>query len=180
MIDRGNINVDVLIILTDYWMSSIIWAFRCSSLGTIGVACVGPWLLCTYDMNLQFIRALKSKSVVHTLFWRTGTYIYRLRRQHPQSPNTPEGISMVGTTEGKDLHRGWVIQRDLPTIRSVLAGCNQGKPWTCDRLERARNGEVLIVLVGKLDGSEERRTGGLYKSLGRLLRVWTIEMSRSE
>ena len=78
-------------------------------------------------MNLQFIRALKSKSVVHTLFWRTGTYIYRLRRQHPQSPNTTEGISMVGTTEGKDLHRGWVIQRDLPTIRSVLAGLQPGQ-----------------------------------------------------
>ena len=96
---------------------------------------------------------------------------------------------MVGTTEGKDLHCGWVIQRDLPTIRSVLAGLQPGQAVN---LRPVRNGEVLIVLVGKLDGSEERRTGGLYKGLGRLLRVWTMrgqswrapvremEMSRSE
>ena len=53
--------------------------------------------------------------------------VYKLRRRLPQSPNTPEGIAMVGTIDGRTVHCGWIIEKDLPVIRTVLAGLQLGE-----------------------------------------------------
>ena len=54
--------------------------------------------------------------------------VYQLRRQLPQSPNTPEGIAIAGAIDGRAIHCGWVAQKDLPIIvRPVLAGLQLGE-----------------------------------------------------
>jgi hypothetical protein len=53
--------------------------------------------------------------------------VYKLRRQLPQSPNTPEGIAIGGTIDGRHVHCGWVAEKDLPVMRSVLAGLRLGE-----------------------------------------------------
>ena len=53
--------------------------------------------------------------------------VYQLRRQRPQSPNTPEGIAIVATIDGRTIHCGWVVEKDLPEIRFAFAGLQLGE-----------------------------------------------------
>jgi hypothetical protein len=78
--------------------------------------------------------------------------VYKLRRRLPQSPNTPEGIAIGGTIDGRDVHCGLVAEKDLPVMRSILAGLRLGEAVNLRPLKEGQKwGGVLIVLAGKLD-----------------------------